>query len=305
MNKEYHNFLIKNFAESQLNRLPEKYDKDRIFSDPLIGVAKGNDPIFQKFKEVVGKEHYLPIEFWNQSGLPSANSEDLRIVSIVFPYTKRIRDEGKNEKNYREIKRYLLPAEIYCIGRNYANAFKKDILRKSIKYVEQHGFKATAPMLSDIFTLLLKGEFYSNWSERHVAFASGLGTFSLHDGLITELGCNVRFASFITNAPFQVTLRSYTNPYEYCLFHAEGTCGVCIEKCPGKAISEEGHDKNKCFKYENNVGRKVNDIVELDLKPHKRRINWKLRDQRPPVGCAFCQFGVPCMDKNPTKPKDK
>jgi hypothetical protein len=22
-----------------------------------------------------------------------------------------------------------------------------------------------------------------------------------------------------------------------------------------------------------------------------------------PVGCAFCQFDVPCMDRNPVKPK--
>jgi hypothetical protein len=35
------------------------------------------------------------------------------------------------------------------------------------------------------------------------------------------------------------------------------------------------------------------------LKPHIRRVNWVLRPESYPVGCAFCQFDVPCMDKNP------
>jgi len=36
------------------------------------------------------------------------------------------------------------------------------------------------------------------------------------------------------------------------------------------------------------------------LKPTIRRVNGELRPPIYPVGCAFCQFGVPCMDKNPT-----
>jgi hypothetical protein len=36
------------------------------------------------------------------------------------------------------------------------------------------------------------------------------------------------------------------------------------------------------------------------LKTQNRRVNWKIRPASFPVGCAFCQFGVPCMDRNPT-----
>jgi len=35
------------------------------------------------------------------------------------------------------------------------------------------------------------------------------------------------------------------------------------------------------------------------LKPGSRRINWKLKEDIFLVGCEFCQFGVPCTDKNP------
>jgi hypothetical protein len=35
------------------------------------------------------------------------------------------------------------------------------------------------------------------------------------------------------------------------------------------------------------------------LKPHWRCVRGELKEQKPPVGCAFCQYDVPCMDKNP------
>jgi len=36
------------------------------------------------------------------------------------------------------------------------------------------------------------------------------------------------------------------------------------------------------------------------LKPHRRVIDGKEQISFP-VGCAFCQFDVPCMDMNPVK----
>jgi len=42
----------------------------------------------------------------------------------------------------------------------------------------------------------------ANWSERHVAFISGLGTFGLHKNLITEKGSSGRLDSLITDHDF-------------------------------------------------------------------------------------------------------
>ena len=61
-------FLKGKFESSELNRLPEKYGSGKIFSQPLIGVAQGTDPIFFKYKEIVGSEHYTPLEMWLASG---------------------------------------------------------------------------------------------------------------------------------------------------------------------------------------------------------------------------------------------
>ncbi len=296
LNNELLEFLDEFFSVSDLNKLHETYGGGRIFSSPIIGVANGNDPIFKKFKEVVGPEHLTPIEMWLASGQDSISPSKLRIISVVFPFSNEIREESRNAIQLSRIK---LPAEIYSLGRNYANAFKAETLRQAIKFLIKRGYRAVAGMLSESFSIIVKGGFHSTWSERHIAFAAGLGTFSLHEGLITNLGCNIRLASIITNAPFKVSSRKTDDPYKNCLFYAKKICRECEKRCPGKAITEDGHDKIVCYEYGQKVARKMIQRIGPILKPHKRRVNGKLRPKVYPVGCAFCQFDVPCMDKNP------
>jgi len=290
-------YLNEIFAANELNRLPERYGGGRIFSNPLIGVAGGNDSIFERFKEVVGPEHLTPIELWLDCNQEDIASSKLRILSIVFPFVNEIREASKDQI---VLPRVILPAEVYSVGRNYANKFKPYILKQLINYFEKQGFQAASAMLSEAFTILTKGGFHSTWSERHIAFAAGLGTFSLHEALITEVGCNVRLASLVTNAPLEITLRKSENPYANCLYYTKGTCRKCEEKCPAEAITQEGHNKTLCYNYGQKVARKMISRLSPLLKPHIRRVNGVLRPPTYPVGCAFCQFGVPCMDKNPT-----
>ena len=297
MIKDLQQYLNGFFSTSELNRLHKNYGGGRIFSNPLLGVAGGDDPIFPRYKEIIAPEYLTPIELWLGCDQMELHPSNLRIVSIIFPYVEKIRKESKN---VIELKRITLPAEIYSVGRNYANAFKKETCRQVISFFENKGFKAVAAMISEVFTVITKGDFYSNWSERHTAFAAGLGTFSLHEALITEVGCNVRIASVVTDAPLEITPRKYGDePYANCLFFSKGICKKCVERCPVGAISENGHDKIKCNQIRQTLGRKVNSRIGAILKPHFRRINGEWKEQNPPVGCAFCQFDVPCMDKNP------
>ena len=290
-------YLKQKFESSELNRLPDKYGGGNIFSQPLIGVAQGNDPIFFKFKEIVGVEHYTPLEMWLASGQKQLPASNLYIVSIVYPFTDEIR---KKSITPIRLAKMILPAEIYSIARNFAKDFRNYIMEQTVEFLQNKGFDAISGKLSEAYTLVAKKDFYSTWSERHVAFATGLGTFSLHEGLITEVGCNVRLASVIINAPLEITPRKYKEPYSNCLYFTEGTCKTCIEKCPANAITENGHDKTKCYNYGQKIARKMKIRHESLLKPTIRRVNGKLRPPVYPVGCAFCQFGVPCMDKNPT-----
>ncbi len=301
-NEKVYDFIKKNFKDNKLNRLPEDYGGGPLFSEPLIGVAKGDDPIFRRYKEIISENHLTPAEMWVAHGLPERDglSTNLRIISIVFPFDDLIREKSLHKKE--------MPSEIYCVARNYANAFIPDILKKTINFLENEGYKGTSRIDSEVFNITIQRKYpylFSNWSERHIAFAAGLGTFSLHEGLITEKGCNIRLGSIVTNAPLQITPRRSDDPYANCLFYVKGTCKKCIERCPAGALSEDGHDKWKCTKYEQMVAEKMHKKLGEILIPHWRRINGVYKEQRhPPVGCAFCQFNVPCMDKNPVKLKN-
>lgn len=295
MNAETQKFMEALFADSTLNRLPSSYGGGRIFDAPVIGVSRGDDPIFVKFKQVVGPEHMTPLEMWLAAALPAEDNraDRLRLVSIIFPYVRRIRRAGKTAREF--------PAEIYCIGRNFANAFMTAVLQQTVAFFQHKGLNALAAMLSPAFEIIVKQDpirIYSKWSERHIAFAAGLGTFSLHEGLITDVGCNIRVASVITDAPLAVSARPSDAPYANCLFFAGKKCKKCAERCPADAITEKGHDKLKCYLYGRRIEKEMNDRLKPILKPHRRVIDGHEQISYP-VGCAFCQFDVPCMDRNP------
>ena len=214
---------------------------------------------------------------------------------LFFPYVDLIRKQSKTATE--------LPAEIYSVGRNYANAFMDDVLAKTVEFFNESGFQATSGMRSPAFQIIVKEnpvQIYSVWSERHMAFAAGLGTFSLHEGFISELGCNIRVTSVITDEPLAVTPRQSDEPYANCLFYTSGKCKKCAARCPADAISEKGHDKVKCYLQLKKIEEKMTPRVGSILKPHLRVIEGRNQTSYP-VGCAFCQFDVPCMDQNPVK----
>ena len=126
--------------------------------------------------------------------------------------------------------------------------------------------------------------YISTWSERHAAYAAGLGTFGLSKGLITKKGMAGRFGSVITSAEFDADIRPYSQPFEYCTM-----CGACMVKCPAGAIDKAkgcalGKDQLVCGPY----------VSGSKLPPHGP-------NQRVRYGCGKCQCGVPCESGIPKR----
>ncbi len=61
------------------------------------------------------------------------------------------------------------------------------------------GIQAVAPALTPQYSIRISPKYgaAATWSERHAAYASGLGTFGLCDGLITPVGKAMRTASVV------------------------------------------------------------------------------------------------------------
>jgi epoxyqueuosine reductase QueG len=151
------------------------------------------------------------------------------------------------------------------------------------------GTHAVAPELASFHKVDLKG-FTSSWSQRHVAYAAGLGTFGLSDGFITHRGIAMRCASVVTDVAIKAARRPFKDHYGACLFYQGGECGKCIQRCPAGAISEKGHDKKKCSDYLT-YGREIvrqrgQEAEYIGLYP----------------GCGLCQTKVPCEAGIPKAP---
>lgn len=160
-----------------------------------------------------------------------------------------------------------------------------------VEQLTSTGYLATAPYWQPYFKTFAneKGP-YSNWSERHVAFAAGQGTFSLSDGFITERGIAHRCGSVVTSLLLAPSSRTASGPYSNCLAYAGLKCNACIKRCPAGAISEQGHNKPKCQQYMRSIG-----YNETAFREHGYDNNTSV------AGCGLCQTKVPCEFENPIK----
>jgi len=267
---------------SPLNRLPQSGNQI-IFDNPLVGYADGDDPVFSHFKNVVAKEHMTPREVLAKAlgKNPRDVTATFTVISWILPVNSRTRRSNKAQKT--------VPSKLWSHTRWYGEKFNEALRRHMEQVLRGMGYMAVAPMSQSYFKVKSneKGK-YSNWSERHIAYAAGLGTFSLSDGFITERGIAHRCGSVVTDLVLPITPRTAKTPFSNCLFYVDGSCKACISRCPAGAITEQGHDKIRCREYQ-----------------HKE-LHYLLKEYKVGVaGCGLCQTNVPCEFRNPVKQKPK
>lgn len=274
---------IKRFvAEDEVNRFA-MLDNSRMFDEPLVGFADGDDEIFEIYKEVVGEFHWKPRDLLQQLATDEkyeGSLESISVVSWVLPIMKETVKSNVKEKEFPS-RKWAMTREIGERHNKRLRQHVQDILRKE-------GFLALAPTLSSYWQFLVddKVGLASNWSERHAAYSAGLGTFSLNDGLITPRGIAQRVGSVIVNMKLTPSPRNNKSHMANCLFYNSGTCGECIERCPAGALSEEGHDKMKCGMHVMKCTEEWRKEFEIDEE----------------AGCGLCQSGVPCSTMIPKRP---
>ncbi len=245
---------IGNFVETSDTNFVEDLDGIQIFDKPLIGVAASDDSLWNTLKkpEVVGPDHMTPTEWM---------SESKSVLSYFLPFTEVVRKSNRTKG---------MPSIEWLYGRWEGELFNNALRSFVVESLEDEGYSAVAPALNEGFSV---ENHKSNWSERHVAYIAGLGTFSINRSLITNKGTAGRFGSVITDWELEPKPRNYTEVNEYC----DG-CGSCISRCPCKAITMETMDKEQCFGFLNKI----------------------LKRNQPRYGCGKCQTAVPCEFTNPT-----
>lgn len=235
----------------------------RMYDRPLVCVGSADDPLFAQLQkpEAVGPQMLLPNDW-----VEGARS----VISYFSPTSQRIRESNRKDEH----------ASIeWFHARIDGQAFIGQAGAHLVTYLKELGYDACCPAIDSELQVTFVDEndpeksFRSNWSERHVAYVCGLGTFGLSKGLITKAGMAGRFGSVITTASLPVTPRDYSDIYEYCIM-----CGACAKNCPVGAISlETGKDHALCYG---------------ELQASKERFEGY-------YGCGKCQVGVPCEHQKP------
>lgn len=279
MNREQIEFLIHEFwATSPGNSLYNETG-EKAWDAPLVKVAAGDDPLFARIKADIGDFYWLPEEAY-AIAFPDdpTSASELAVVSWVLPQTEATLSDQAVATD--------LPAERWARSRDFGEKFNCALRMHVAERLSASGLPAVAPERLPGFDYRTSDNFgiASNWSERHTAWIAGHGTFGLSDGLITERGKAVRFGSIVARARLPVDVRPYGDDHQsWCLWYAEGRCGVCIRRCPPKAITPAGHDKAKCFDYIRGVTAPyAQSTYGTEATP-----------------CGLCQTAIPCMRKNP------
>lgn len=268
--------VIKDFIASPANSLKNEAN-DPAWDEPLVGYSAGNDALYNFYKKNIGNFYATPMEFMRHA-YPNLNlkPERLTIISWILPHTVATKADHRKETRW--------PSERWARARIFGEEVNLALREHVVRTLVDAGVEAVAPMLSPLWheATSEKYGFASTWSERNAAYAGGLGTFGLSDGLITARGKAHRVGSVIANVVILSTGRRYKNHHAYCLFYAKGTCGASIKRCPASAIAEMGHDKEKCSAY-------------LDRTHTYVESHYGFKG----YGCGLCQVKVPCESRIP------
>ena len=252
----------------------------QLFDAPLIGVADAHDPLFNRFRDpdIIGDAFLAPCEW-----IPEAQS----VISFFFPFTEALRRSNRGSSAW--------PSLAWAYGRYEGQTFIVACLEALKQRLAEEGVNAVIPTRDPRFTVRIVpvaalaedgespdspettegGDFRANsaWSERHVAYACGLGTFGLSRGFITERGMAGRLGSIIVDCALPPDARPCDDPMAYCI-----RCGACVRNCPAHAISlEHGKSNRLCNAY----------------------LDTTREHFAPRYGCGKCQVDVPCESRRP------
>ncbi|MCX8032245.1 MAG: epoxyqueuosine reductase [Thermoleophilia bacterium] len=236
----------------------------RFYLPPIISVGLANDPAYQMLKQpdVVGPYHMLPTDW-----LATAKT----VICLFLPFTERVIKSNTVDP--------VEPSWEWLFARvdGQQHLLATAALVRDALIAE--GYRAVVPQIDDRYVMRVSPAeahlpiptFSSNWSERHVAFIAGLGTFGLSTNFISKRGTCGRLISVVTDWETEPDQKDYEDMYDYC-----SKCRACYDACPASAYCESGKDVLKCSTF----------------------LRENCAKYAPRYGCGKCQAGLPCESRS-------
>ena len=256
------------------------HKEEKMWDVPLVGFSAGSDDYYSFFKEDIGSFYWTPAEAYALArSEDSATDQDLVCISLVFPQAAVTKAEQSCNTT--------IPGSFWISSRNTWEPYIHSVCQNVVDELGAVGVRAVAvDLLPELVWLTSKRYGYAaRWSHRHAAFVAGLGTFGLSDGLITTRGKAIRCTTILAMMSVEADKREYESHTEWCSYYRDGSCGVCIGRCPVGAITKNGHDKVACKAYEDHLREML--IIDGSMQPPYM------------LCCGLCQTCVPCQDRVP------
>jgi epoxyqueuosine reductase QueG len=218
-------------------------DVETEYRQPLVGFVSADDPRFRELREVAEPTHLQPEDL-----LPGARS----VVSFFIPFACWVVEANSRlpDKVARE----------WAVAYVETNTLIDDITTHLSSYLAERGVRAMAEPATHNFDPVT---LVSRWSHKSVAVLAGLGSFGLHQMVITDMGCAGRFGSLVSDAELPVTK---TDSRQRCLYYVDGSCLECVVRCPAQALDPGASlDKELCSSYLHRGARRFEHIGLADV----------------------------------------
>ncbi len=215
---------LADFVISAVRRQVDEAGTVTDYRVPLVGLAAADDPRFRDLQGAV-PTHRMPEDL-----LSNART----VIAFFLPFECWVVDA--NAKHPEKV------ASEWATAYVETNALIGRITTHLIGALAKRGIGAVAePATHNFDPVTLTG----SWSHKSVAVIAGLGSFGLHQMVITDAGCAGRFGSLIIDAELPI---APTEAKERCLFYHDGSCQECVSRCPVQALDTDGSiDKQRCY----------------------------------------------------------
>lgn len=213
------------------------------YREPLVGFACADDARFRDLRTTVSPIHLMPEDL-----VPGART----VVSFFLPFARWVVEANAQEREQ--------VAREWAVAYVETNALIGRISAQLVEALAERGIAAgTVPATHNFDEETL----HSGWSHKSVAVIAGLGSFGLHQMVITDSGCAGRFGSVVLNAEISVQERE---PKERCRAFHDGSCLECVTRCPVSALNaREPLDKHRCHEHLHGVARAYEELGLVDV----------------------------------------
>lgn len=243
---------LRGIIQSVMNGWEKDHPDDRFWREPLVACASADDPIFDVLRESVFPDQAKPAEL-----LAGART----VIVFFLPFRPEIGKENERSP--------FFASRSWALAYPATNSLIEEINLSLMKKIEEAGHRATVTPATHNFDPV---KLISRWSHKHLAYVAGLGTFGIHQQIITSAGCCGRLGSLVTTMPLPVSERPGR---EFCLEKAGQECGVCADRCAYQALTLGSFDRQACYRQCLRTDEHYSDLPLVDV-------------------CGKCCCEVPC-----------